>query len=75
MLPVAPTPSGSVCHQVKQQTATICFTGSRPPGLGSGCTQPALGGSGPICLSTGSHLGQSGGVVAGLAMQQNHSNK
>ena len=32
-----------------------------------------MGGSGPICLPTGSHLGQSGGEVAGLPMQENHS--
>ena len=41
--------------------------------MGSGCTQPVLGGSGPICLPTSSHLGQSGGEVAGLPMQQNNS--
>ena len=29
--------------------------------------------SGPICLPTSSHLGQSGGEVAGLPMQQDHS--
>ena len=39
----------------------------------SGCTQPVLGGSGSICLPTSSHLGQSGGEVAGLSMQQNNS--
>ena len=33
MLSVSPAPSGPVCHQVQQQTATICFTGSRPPGM------------------------------------------
>ena len=73
MLPVAPTPSGLVCHQIEQQTRTVCVTGSRPPGLGSGCTQPVLGKSGPICLPTSSHLGQSGGVVTGLPLQQDHS--
>ena len=36
----------------------------------SGCTQPALGGSGPLCRSTSS---QSGGKIAGLPMQENHS--
>ena len=41
-----------------------------PPVMGSGCTQPVLGGPGPICLPTSSHLGQSGGEVAGLPMQQ-----
>ena len=70
MLPVAPATSGPVCHQVQQQTATVCVTGARPPGMGSGCTQPLLG---PICLSTSSHLGQSGGEVTGLPLQQNNS--
>ena len=73
MLPVAPTSSGLVCHQIQQQTATVCVTGPRPPGLGSGCTQPVLGKSGPICLPTSSHLGQSGQEVTGLPLQQDHS--
>ena len=33
-----------------------------------------MGGSGCICLPTNSHLGQSGGEVAGLPLQKNHSN-
>ena len=40
ILPVASASSGLVC--------TVCVTGPRPPGLGSGCTQPVLGKSGPI---------------------------
>ena len=32
-----------------------------------------MGGSGPIFLPAGSHLGQSGGDVAGLPMQEDHS--
>ena len=36
----------------------VCVTSTRPPGLGSGCNQPALGGPGCVCLPTGSHLGQ-----------------
>ena len=44
-----------------------------PLGLGSGCTQSVLGKSGPICLPTSSHLGQSGGEVTGLPLQQDHS--
>ena len=70
MLPVAPAPSGPVCYQIQQQTTSVCISSTRPPGLGSGCTQPFLGGSGPICLSTSSHLGQSGGKVTGLPLQQ-----
>ena len=51
----------------------VCLTGPRPPGFGSGCTQPILGGPGPIRLPTGSHLGQSGGEAPGLPLQQNNS--
>ena len=36
---------GPVCHQVQQQASTVCVTGSRLPGMGSGCTQPVIGGS------------------------------
>ena len=75
LFPVAPAPSRTVCHEVQQQTSTVSrvFTGSRPPSMGSGCTQPVLGESGSICLPTSSHLGLSVGEVAGLAMQQNNS--
>ena len=73
MFKVASATSGPVCHQVQQQTTTVCITGTRPPGLGSGCTQPVLGVSGPIRLPTGSHLGQSGGEAPGLPLQQNNS--
>ena len=73
MRPVAPASSGPICHQVQQQTSQVCLTGPRPPGLGSGCTQPILGGPGPICLPTGSHLGQSGGKATGSPLQQNNS--
>ena len=65
MLPVAPATRGPVCHQVQQQT--------RPPGMGSGCTQPLLGGPGPIRLPTSIHLRQSGGEATGLPLQQNNS--
>ena len=50
----------------------FCLTSPRPPGMGSGHTRALLGGSGPICLPTNSNLGQSGGEVAGLTVQQNH---
>ena len=73
MPPVAPASSGPICHQVQQQTSTVCLTGPRPPGMGSGCTQPILGGPGPIRFPTGSHLGQSGGEATGLPLQQNNS--
>ena len=70
MFPVAPAPSRPVCHQVQQQTATVCVTGPRPPGMGSRCIQPFQGGPGPICLPTSSHLGQSSGKATGLPLQQ-----
>ena len=70
MLPVAPATCGPVCHQIQQQTTTVCITGSGPTGMGRGCTQPIMGKSGSILLSTSSHLGQSGGEVAGLPLQQ-----
>ena len=70
MLPVASASSGSFCHQIQQQTTTVCLTSPRPPGMGSGCTRSVLGGPGPICLSTSSHLGQSSGEVTGLPFNQ-----
>ena len=73
MPPVAPVHCGPVCHQVEPQAPTVCLTGPRPPGLGSGCSQPVMGRTGSVRLSTGSHLGQSGGEVAGLPLQQNHT--
>ena len=43
------------------------------PLVSSGCAQSAMVGSGSIHLLTISHIGQSGGEVAGLPMQENHS--
>ena len=40
--------------------------------MGSGCTQPLLGGPGPIRLPTSSHLRESGGEATGLPLQQNN---
>ena len=73
MRPVAPASSGPVCHQIQQQTSSVCLTSPRSPGVGSGCTQPLLGDPGPIHLPTSSHLGQSGGEATGLPLQQNNS--
>ena len=70
MQQVAPASSRLVCHEVQQQVTSVCVTGS--PGHSSGCTQSAMGGSGRICLSNSSHLGQSGGEVTGHSMQENH---
>ena len=73
MQQVAPASDRLFRNKVQQQTGSICVTSSGPPGLGSRCTQSAMGGSGPICLPTGSHLGRSSGEVAGLPVQKNHS--
>ena len=62
-----------ICHKVQQQVTSVCVTSTGPPRLGSGRTQPAMGGSGCLCLPTSSHLGQSGGEVAGPPLAQNHS--
>ena len=61
MQQVASASNRPFCYEVQQQTDPVCVTSTRPPGLGNRCTQPVLGGSGPICLPTSSHLGQSGG--------------
>ena len=61
------------CHEVQQQVASVCVTGTGSPGHSSGCAQSAMVGSGSIHLPTVSHIGQSGGGVAGLPMQENHS--
>ena len=53
-----------------------------PPGSTTSCQnlchwyqtpKHVLGGSEPLCLPTGTQLGQSGGKVAGLPVQQNYS--
>ena len=62
-----------ICHQVHQQTTSVCVTGTGSHGHCSGLSQSAMGGSGCLCLPTGSHIGQSCGEVAGLPMQDNHS--
>ena len=71
MQQVALASNGPICHEVQQQVASV--TGTGPPGLSSGCTQPAMRWSGHICLPTSNRLGQSGGEVAELPMQENHS--
>ena len=73
MQKVAPASYRPVCNQVQQETGQICVTSAGHTGLGSRCTQPFMGGSGPTCLPTSSYLGQSGGEVAGPSMSKNHS--
>ena len=41
---------GSLCHQAKSPTATVCVSGSGPSCLGSGCSVPILGQDVRLCL-------------------------
>ena len=68
-----PASNRPICHEVQQQFASGCVSCTRSPGYSIGRTQSAMGGSGCICLPTSSHIGQSGGEVAGLPMQRNCS--
>ena len=65
---VAPASNRSLCYEIQQQTAPVCITGSGTHGHCSGCT--SMGKSGCICLPTDSHIGQSGGEVAGLSIPE-----
>ena len=69
---VAPDSDRPICHEVQQQVAFVCVTGTESPGHSSGCAQSAMVGSGSIHLPTISHIGQSDDV-AGLPIQENHS--
>ena len=73
MQQVAPAKHRPICHKVQQQIISVCVTSTGPPGHCSGCPQSAMVGSGRLWLPTSSHLGQSGRKVAGLPMQENHS--
>ena len=63
---VAPTSDRSLCYEIQQQGAPVRITSSGSHGHCSECTQFVMGGSGRIRLPTDSHIGQSGGEVAGL---------
>ena len=73
MQQVAPASDRPIRHEVQQQVTSICVTGTGPPGHSSRCSQFAMGGSGRIRLPTDRHIGQSGGEVTGLPVQENHS--
>ena len=47
-----PSSSGLICNQVQSQTATVCFTGSGPEGLGGRCLEHTMGELGSVRLST-----------------------
>ena len=61
-----------ICHEVQQQVALVCVTGTGSPGYSGECAQSAMVGSGSIHLPTISHIGQSRDV-AGLPIQENQS--
>ena len=67
---VAPTSDRSLCYEVQQQGAPVHITSSGSHGHCSGRTQFVMGRPGRIRLPTDSHIGQSGGVVAGLPIPE-----
>ena len=73
MQQVAPVSDRSICHKIQQQVTSVCVTSTGRLSSSSGCTRLPMGGSGCIRLPTSSHLGQSGGEVTGLPMQEDHS--
>ena len=73
MQQMAPTSDRSICHEVQPQVTSICLSSTGPHGSSSGCTHSTMGGSGCIRLPTDRHIGQSGGEVTGLPMQENNS--
>ena len=58
MQEVAPASNRPLRHQVQLQATSVCVSSSGLPSGGSGCSHPAMGGSGRLCLSTDRHLGQ-----------------
>ena len=71
MQQVAPASDRPIHHEV-QQVASICVTGTRPPGHSSRCSQFAMGGSGRIRLPTDRHIEQSDREVTRLPVLENH---
>ena len=73
MRQVAPAQYRPIRHDVQQQVTSVCVTSAGYTCSGSGHTQSPVGGAGCLCLPTSSHLGQGGGEVTGLPLQENHS--
>ena len=72
MRQMAPTSNRSLCNQIQQQGPPVCVTSSRHHGHCGRWTQSVIGGAGRLCLPTDSHIGQSGGEVAGHPVHENH---
>ena len=70
---MAPTSDRPFRHKVQPQIASVCVPSTVSPGDSSGRTHSAMGQSGSIRLPTDRHIGQSGGEVTGLPVQENHS--
>ena len=69
---MAPTSDRPLRHEVQPQIASVCVSSTRSPCCSSGFTHSAMGRSGCICLPTNRHIGQSGGEVTGLPVQESH---
>ena len=67
-------PSRNFSKNMQSQITSVCVSSSGHTGCSSGCSHSAVGGSGCLCLPTDRHLGQSGGEVIGLPVQEAHSN-
>ena len=63
-----------ICHQFQQETASICVPNARTKGHSCGRSQSSMGRARCIRLPPNSHIGQSGGKVAGHPMQETYSN-
>ena len=72
---MASATTGSVCHQVQQQTGSICEPSARSTGVGSGCPKPELGGVGSLCISTDGPPRQSGGKAPKPTLQADNSDR
>ena len=70
---MAPAPDRPICHEVQQQVTSVCVSSTGHAGSSSRRTHPTMGGSGCIRLPTDHHIGQSGGEVTGLPVQETHS--
>ena len=71
MQQVASASNRPFCHQI-QQVASVRVSSTGHHGHCSGCTQSLIGRSGCVCISTNSHIGQSGGKVAEHPMQKDN---
>ena len=71
---MAPASDRPVCHEVQQQVTSVCVSSAGHSGSSSGHTHPAMGGSRCIRLPTDRHIGQSGGEVTRLPVQETNSN-